>query len=348
MRSFRLAILSTLAIAIGCGTTRWSDTARTATEQLIVSTAIDRAIDNIDFRPLAGRYVYLDQQYLDCVDKGYVVSTLRQHMLSEGCVLTADGASADLVVEVRSGAVGTDHHDVLVGVPAISLPGGGLTGMPSAIPEIPFAKTTAQKGVAKIACFAYNRETGQAVWQSGVFPVVSTAKDSWFLGTGPFQRGTIYDSTHFAGSRFLVMRKAKSYPLRTPDVPLTAQAVFTERPALVRRKLPPAGANQAPKSAANSSGGPGSNAPSPATGTAGPVTGTAGPSLGGSISPGGATASASASGGSSSNAGTAGGLPSGQIVRLPTLSSSSSSSTSGGISNSGGISLNPNSWMRLK
>ncbi|HWB09231.1 MAG TPA: DUF6655 family protein [Pirellulales bacterium] len=323
MRLFRLFALSALAAVAGCGTTRWSDTARTATEQLILSTAVDRAIDNIDFRPLSGRYVYLDTQYLDCVDKGYVVSTLRQHMLSEGCVLTADAASADLVVEARSGAVGTDHHDVLVGVPAISIPGAGVTGMPSAIPEIPFAKTTAQQGVAKIACFAYNRETGQAVWQSGVFPVVSTAKDSWFLGTGPFQRGTIYDGTHFAGSRFLFMRKAKTSPLRTPNVPLTAQAVFPERPALVRRKPPASGNNQAPKSAAA----PGTAAPPP-------VSGTAGPSLSGTPAAAGATA----------NAGTSTGLPSGQVVRLPSLPQS----TSGGTSNSGGLSLNPGSWLRLK
>ncbi|HEV3343721.1 MAG TPA: DUF6655 family protein [Pirellulales bacterium] len=328
MRLFRLLILSTLALAAGCGTTRWSDTARTATEQLILSTAIDRAIDNIDFRPLTGRYVFLDQSYLDCVDKGYVISTLRQHMLSEGCVLTADAASADYVVEVRSGAIGTDHHDVLIGVPAISMPGAGVTGVPSAIPEIPFAKTTAQKGIAKIACFAYNRETGQAVWQSGVFPVVATAKDSWFLGTGPFQRGTIYDGTHFAGSHFLFMRKAKTSPVRTPDVPLAAQAVFSERPALVRRKLPPAGANQAPKSAANF----GTNAPPP-------VTGTAGPSLSGN-GPAGAPA-----GGSPTNAGTSTGLPAGQVVRLPSLGQPPAS---GGIGGSGGLSLNPNSWLRLK
>ena len=330
MRLLRLVILTCLIAVAGCGTTRWSDTARTATEQLILSTAIDRAIDNIDFRPLAGRYVFLDQSYLDCVDKGYVVSTLRQHMLSEGCVLTADAASADYVVEVRSGAVGTDHHDVLVGVPAISIPGGNMAGVPSAIPEIPFAKTTAQKGIAKIACFAYNRETGQAVWQSGVFPVVATAKDSWFLGTGPFQRGTIYDGTHFAGSRFLVMRKAKTAPLRAPDIPLTAQAVFPERPALVRRKLPPAVANQAPKSAAT-----------PSTSAPAPVTGTAGPSLSGSA-PGG---TAPPAGGSSATAGTSTGLPSGQVVRLPSISSSP---TSGGTSSSGGLSLNPNSWLRLK
>ena len=317
-----------IAAAAGCGTTRWSDTARTATEQLIISTAVDRAIDNIDFRPLSAKYVYLDPQYLDCVDKNYVVSTLRQHMLAEGCILTADAASADYVVEARSGAVGTDHHDVLVGIPAISVPGASMAGIPSAIPEIPFAKTTAQKGIAKIACFAYNRETGQAVWQSGVFPVVATAKDSWFLGTGPFQRGTIYDGTRFAGSHFLFMRKAKTTPVRTPEVPLAAQATFPERPALVRKKPPTTASAAAPKSASTS----GSTAP--------PVSGTAGPSLTSSAAAGAAPGQPSAPG---ATAGTSTGLPAGQVVRLPSISSTPSS---GGTS--GGLSLNPSSLLHLK
>ncbi|HET6879900.1 MAG TPA: DUF6655 family protein [Pirellulales bacterium] len=320
----RLTYLHTIwltVLVVGCGTTKWSDTSRTATEQLLLSTAVDRAIDNMDFTPLMDKYVYLDSQYLDCVDKGYVLSTLRQHMLSEGCVLTATADAADYVVEVRSGAVGTDHHDVLVGVPAISL-GTGMMGMPSAIPEIPFAKTTAQKGVVKLACFAYHRESGQAYWQSGTFPIVASAKDSWFLGTGPFQRGNIYDSTHFAGSRFLVTRKSKeAVPLRKPDVAVAANAQFPSRPALARRPANKGTANQPAQPTKTAGGAP---PPASVSGTSGPSlnSGTAGPSLGGASPP-------AASGGNSTiaNAGISTGLPAGQVVRLPTVPQSTTSNT---------------------
>lgn len=329
MRSVCLCSIVLAVSAVGCGTTRWSDTSRTATEQLLISTAVDRAIDNMDFRPLVDKYVYLDPQFLDCVDNKYVVSTLRQHMLSEGCILMPDAASADLVVEVRSGGVGTDHHDVLVGIPAISVPGGTSAGVPSAIPEIPFAKSTAQRGVAKLSCFAYNRETGQAVWQSGVFPVVSTAKDSWFLGTGPFQRGTIYDGTHFAGSRFLFARKKKKeQPLRTPDVTVESTARFPERRGLVRKKTGAATASAAP----SSTGAAGSG------GTAKPISGTSGPTIAGN------TTSAPSSSASSSSAGTSTGLPSGQVVRLPSLPTSSSS----GEKSSSGLNFGADSWLKLK
>jgi hypothetical protein len=181
----------------------------------LISTAVDRAIEQIDFTPLAGKNVYFDPQYLEAiVDKNYVISTMRQHLLAQNCILNPDKETADYTIEARAGAVGTNHHDVLLGVPALSMPTGALTGVPSAIPEIPFAKSTNQKGVAKIACFAYSNTNGQAVWQSGVYPVVCNAKDSWFLGAGPFQRGSIYDGTKFAGSHLRFSRRK-----RTPNPP---------------------------------------------------------------------------------------------------------------------------------
>ncbi|HMP06937.1 MAG TPA: hypothetical protein PJ982_11340, partial [Lacipirellulaceae bacterium] len=73
--------------------------------------------------------------------------------------------------------------------------------MPAAIGEIQFAKRRNQRGVAKVAVFAYRRDTGEPVWQSGLVINKSTANDIWLFGAGPFQRGTIYDRTQFAGKR---------------------------------------------------------------------------------------------------------------------------------------------------
>ena len=41
------------------------------------------------------------------------------------------------------------------------------------------------------------------MWQSGTRQVASKAKDTWILGTGPWQKGTIYDGTKFAGERLI-------------------------------------------------------------------------------------------------------------------------------------------------
>ncbi len=187
----------------GCGSTRWTNTSRTATEQLLLSDAMDRAVSQIDFRALAGRTVYLNTESVNSLtDAPYLVSTFRQQLLASGCIMKEKREEADYVVEVRAGAVGTDQHDILFGIPATQLPSiVPLNGVPTSIPEIPLIKKTHQRGVVKIAVFAYNRNTGRPAWQSGVVAAESKARSTWFFGAGPFQQGNIYEGTTFAGSK---------------------------------------------------------------------------------------------------------------------------------------------------
>jgi hypothetical protein len=224
----RAALIAVLlcALAAGCGTTKWSDSPRTATEQLLVSDSVDRAISEIDFSALADKSVYVDTRYIvTALDQNYVVSTLRQHMLASGCIIKDKAEDADYVVEVRSGALGTNRQDVLLGVPATNLPTAGLLPIGSAaIPEIALMKRTNQQAVCKIAVFAYDRMTGRPVWQSGNRKVASRAKDSWFMGAGPFQRGTIYDGTAFAGEKLRVpLVKSKPQP---PQATVGLERIF--------------------------------------------------------------------------------------------------------------------------
>jgi hypothetical protein len=198
-----IATVALLALPMaGCGTTRSTDTNRTATEQLLVSDAIDRALQSLDLRTLAGQAVFFDDSKLaDVVDKNYLTSSLRQYLLANGCSLKDKREDADFVVEARAGAVGTDRSDLLFGLPSMNVPQIALVQPVAAvIPEIPIAKRKDQRGIAKIAVFAYHRQTGAPVWQSGLIHQESTANDVWILGAGPFQRGTIYTGTEFAGS----------------------------------------------------------------------------------------------------------------------------------------------------
>src|SRR5205823_11750631 len=100
MRLNRSIELILASLALGCGTTRMSDTQRTATEQLLISNAVDKAVTQVDLRPLSGKPVFFDPQYLDgTVDKGYVTSSLRQQLLASGCVLQEDRTKATYVIE---------------------------------------------------------------------------------------------------------------------------------------------------------------------------------------------------------------------------------------------------------
>jgi hypothetical protein len=200
-----LALGAALAAAVlaGCGTTRTSYSARTATEQLLISDAIDRTVQQLDFKAFEGEPVFFDERHLlEVVDKGYLISSLRQRLLASGCILKDKREDATYVLEPRVGAIGTDNYDLLFGIPALQVPQVAIAPtLPAAIPEIPFAKRRDQRGVAKLAVFAYRRETGEPVWQSGIALSESQANDIWVLGAGPFKRGTIYEGARFAGGR---------------------------------------------------------------------------------------------------------------------------------------------------
>lgn len=194
-----IAILSTLA---GCGTVKTTGTARTGTEQLLLTNAWDTALQKVDFRPLTGVPVYLDTTNVAVVDQGWVVSSLKQAMLTQGVLLRPKPEQAQWIVEARVGVYGTDSQNWLFGIPQTTVP-QTVTGMPSGtIPEISLAKKTDQQGMAKLALFAYDKGSGQLVWNSGTMFSMSTAKDLYLGGIGPIQSGTIRPGgTEFIGMK---------------------------------------------------------------------------------------------------------------------------------------------------
>ncbi len=209
-----------LLTCFGCGTTRNTDTTRAATEMLLVSQAVDKAVGQIDFTPMKGKAVFLDIAMIDkeVVDKGYVISSLRQQLLAHGANVMEDKRDAVYVVEARVGAVGTDRHSLLFGSPQITVP-AIVPGIPTSIPEIALYKRTDQKGVAKLAVFAYNRVTGRAVWQSGLVEDVSRLKDRWVLGSGPYSSGTILRNTELAGEELPPLPQLPQIPYLNRDDP---------------------------------------------------------------------------------------------------------------------------------
>lgn len=228
-----------ILMSTGCGTTREYN----ATQQLVISDAVDRSIASLDFRPLTGRKVYLDTSYLrhvkgdSFVNAEYVTSALRQQIVGAGCLIQDAAPDADIIIEARIGTLGTDDHRVTFGVPennALASAASLIPGAPNvgSIPEIAFARREAREAAAKVAAFAYDRETRAAVWQSGVNPAMATARDTWVMGVGPFQGGTIRRQTKLAGSQFRFgEQSATGSPARffdRPPVDYTAETRFQE------------------------------------------------------------------------------------------------------------------------
>lgn len=154
-----LALLPPLWLlsASGCvGTIRDTTTARSATETLLVSTSIDRALSLLDASAWRGRRLHVDLRFLECVDQGYLVSCLADRLAEQGVILVEAPEQAEVLLEVRAGVVGTWEGSWKLGIPALPVQFGG-PGV--ALPEV-VIPWDVQQGWTKLQLFARERESG--------------------------------------------------------------------------------------------------------------------------------------------------------------------------------------------
>ena len=164
-----------------------SDTARTGIEQLLISSAADRALDKVDLAPIANAKVFLETKYLDCVDKNYIIVAMHQRLMQQNCTLVEKAEEANVIVEVGSGGVGTDRHELFVGIPEIPL----APPSPIAIPKLALFTRTKAMGTAKLTVVAYDATTKHAVINSG-FAIARSDHKNWnVMGAGGVQGGTL-------------------------------------------------------------------------------------------------------------------------------------------------------------
>ena len=73
-------LASTLAVA-GCTTIRETDATPTASQELLVTTAADRAVDQLDFKIPSGTKVFLDIADFEGNNGKYVVGAVKDRLL---------------------------------------------------------------------------------------------------------------------------------------------------------------------------------------------------------------------------------------------------------------------------
>ncbi len=166
MHRFWTVALTTLlaALSSGCTTARQTDPQRTATEQLLISTAADRAAASLALDLGPDRKCFLDATNFEGLDGKYAIAAIRSSLLKKGMRFVADQKQADTIVEIRSGALSIDKHETLVGIPSVDIP------IPLAgnfgTPEIALYKSEEQEGIAKFAATAYDAKDGRFLDES--------------------------------------------------------------------------------------------------------------------------------------------------------------------------------------
>lgn len=156
-------LLFALAVTLaGCSTERGSQPVRTATEELLISSAADRAAGQLSLGIPAGTKVFLDDKYFQGYDQGYALAAIRTQFLKSGMTLVDDRAKADAIVAVAAGALSTDEKSLLVGIPQLQFPFLPI-GNSISVPEIALFKTAQDKGVAKFVATGYDAKTGALI-----------------------------------------------------------------------------------------------------------------------------------------------------------------------------------------
>jgi hypothetical protein len=180
-------------------------------------------LDRIDFQPFSGQFVFVEEKYIDCVDKNYVIGSLRHRVARSGGRLVAKSEDADVILEVRSGSVGTDSTESFIGVPEITVP-GMLT-----LPEVRLLTRSIQAGTAKLGLVAYDAKSMRVLGDGGLSLARSDDNNWYVLGVGPYQNGSIRSEVN----------RAKYEASARPENKLPTQVAFSRRvdPAVGKERV---------------------------------------------------------------------------------------------------------------
>ncbi len=160
-----------VGLASGCiNKQRMTEPARSVGEQLLLSTAIDRALSELDMDAigrLKGVNVHLSTNYLKTLDQEYLIGSLRDLFFANGVLVVDDPKEAQIIVEARSGANSLDSAKVTAGIAEDQALPNPVTGAPISLPEMAFFKKENNISVTKIALVAYKTDTREHVFSSG-------------------------------------------------------------------------------------------------------------------------------------------------------------------------------------
>jgi hypothetical protein len=149
-----------LALAVGaCASTSETYPSRTATEQLLVARAADRAVEGLTLPILAGSRVFVDSAFFQAENAAYAVSAIRAALSESGYSLAPSKAEADAVFELRAGALSLEQMRRVFGLPEMRVPINDSFNVVS-VPELSLYSRRDRVGVAEFSGFLYEPKTG--------------------------------------------------------------------------------------------------------------------------------------------------------------------------------------------
>ena len=161
----RLILIVALLGTAACSSSRKTQPEHSATEQLLATNAVDKAVRQLRLPLPGGARVYLRIDGIEGQYASYAKAAIREEVLEQGAYLTPERADADTVIDVRSGALSIDEYETLAGMRSFEVPiplAGNIE-----TPEIALYKRAERRGIAKMAATAYSADEGKHIASTG-------------------------------------------------------------------------------------------------------------------------------------------------------------------------------------
>jgi hypothetical protein len=155
----RAAILTLPLLLAACASTSETYPGRTATEQLLVARAADDAVEGLTLPVPKTARVFVDDSFFRAEAAPYAVSAIRQSLSEGGHALARTREEADVIFEIRAGALSLEQMRRVFGLPDMRIPINENLNVVS-LPELSVYSRRDRVGVAEFSGFVYDARTG--------------------------------------------------------------------------------------------------------------------------------------------------------------------------------------------
>jgi hypothetical protein len=189
-------------VAGGCATIRVTNPARTADEEFLLTDSATKAVAQLSLDALRGRSVWVTSEYafsttqpyeqafltnevrVPQFENAFLIAELRARLLQLGARLPPSRSDADIILEVRTGALSINRVDFLLGLSSFFLPSTGSSSTSAlsivSTQNLAIFQSTKQQGYASVAVVAYWKNTGELLALSGPF-IGRTYRNDYFI-----------------------------------------------------------------------------------------------------------------------------------------------------------------------
>lgn len=166
----RLALLSTAALCLtACASTTETYIGRTATEQLLMARASDKAVEGLSLPLPTASSIFVDESYFQGEGSRYAISAIRAALSDAGYRLARNKDESDAVFEIRPGALSLEQMRRVFGLPEMRIPINETLNVVS-LPELSVYSNRDRVGVAEFSGFLYEAKTGAPL--GAVLPMI--------------------------------------------------------------------------------------------------------------------------------------------------------------------------------